>query len=82
VLETALKKGRPQRVAAVGDPDALMAKPSLSERYDVEPALHAALETPTAVARLRDGKLELWLATQAPEAARKVAAKAAGSGAS
>ena len=77
-LETALQKGKPSRVAAVGDPDALMARPSLTARYDIEPALHAALETPTAVARLRDGKLELWLATQAPEAARKVAAKAAG----
>ena len=77
-LETALQKGKPQRVAAVGDPDPLMAKPSVTARYDVEPALHAALETPTAVARLRDGKLELWLATQAPEAARKVAARAAG----
>jgi isoquinoline 1-oxidoreductase beta subunit len=77
-LEVALQKGKPQRVAAVSDPDALMARPSLTARYDIEPALHAALETPTAVARLRDGKLELWLATQAPEAARKVAAKAAG----
>ena len=77
-LETALQKGKPSRVAAVGDPDALMAKPSITARYDIEPALHAALETPTAVARLREGKLELWLATQAPEAARKVAAKAAG----
>ena len=77
-LDTALQKGKPSRVAAVGDPDALLAKPSITARYDVEPALHAALETPTAVARLRDGKLELWLATQAPEAVRKVAAKAAG----
>ena len=76
-LEAALQKGKPQRVAAVGDPDPLMAKPSVTARYDVEPALHAALETPTAVARLRQGKLELWLATQAPEAARKAAAKAA-----
>lgn len=78
VLETALQKGQPRRVAAVGDPDPLMARPSVSERYDIEPALHAALETPTAVARLRDGKLELWLATQAPAAARQAAAKAAG----
>lgn len=78
VFETALKKARSQRVAAVSDPDTLLARPSLTARYDVEPALHAALETPSAVARLRDGKLELWLATQAPEAARLAAAKAAG----
>lgn len=78
VLEAALKKVKPQRIVANGDPDPLVAKPSLSARYDVEPALHAAIETPSAAARLREGKLELWLATQAPEAARLAAAKAVG----
>jgi isoquinoline 1-oxidoreductase beta subunit len=42
-------------------------KLGLTARYDIEPALHAPLETATATARLRDGKLELWVATQAPE---------------
>jgi isoquinoline 1-oxidoreductase beta subunit len=44
----------------------------------VAPALHATLETASATARLSGGKLELWLAAQAPEAARRAAAAAAG----
>lgn len=77
-LDKALTKGEPQRLLAEGDPDALLAKPSLSARYDVEPAVHAPLETASATARLRQGVLELWIATQAPERARRAAAKAAG----
>ena len=82
-INTALQKGHPVRVAADGDPDALLdkagpAKLGLVARYDVEPALHAPLETATATARLRDGKLELWVATQAPERVRRAGALAAG----
>ncbi|MFM9934725.1 MAG: molybdopterin cofactor-binding domain-containing protein [Novosphingobium sp.] len=77
-IDTALRKGKAYRVMADGDPDALLAKPSLTSRYDIEPALHAPLETATATARLGEGKLELWIATQAPELARRVAARAAG----
>lgn len=77
-LDKALTKGEPQRLLAEGDPDALLAKPSLSARYDVEPAFHAPLETASVTARLRQGVLELWIATQAPERARRAAAKAAG----
>ena len=77
-IDTALRKGTAYRVMAEGDPDALLVKPSLTARYDVEPALHAPIETATATARLRDGKLELWIASQAPELARRVAARAAG----
>jgi len=77
-IDTALRKGAAYRVMARGDPDALLVKPSLTARYDIEPALHAPLETATATARLREGKLELWIATQAPELARRVAARAAG----
>jgi isoquinoline 1-oxidoreductase beta subunit len=36
----------------------------------------APLETACAVARLRDGLCEVWLATQAPEAARRAIADA------
>lgn len=57
-------------------------EPNLSLRYDVAPGVHATLETSTATARLADGLLELWLPTQAPEAARKAAAKALGMNAS
>lgn len=77
-LDKALTKGEPQRLLAEGDPDALLAKPSLTARYDVEPAFHAPLETASATARLRHGLLELWIATQAPERARRAAARAAG----
>lgn len=77
-LDKALDKGDAVRLMAEGDPDALLEKPVLSARYDVEPALHAPLETTSATARLRDGKLELWIATQAPERARRAAARAAG----
>ena len=52
--------------------------PDISRRYEVAPALHATLETTTATARLADGILELWLPSQAPEAARAAAAKALG----
>lgn len=77
-LDKALTKGEPQRLLADGDPDALLAKPSLTARYDVEPAFHAPLETASATARMRHGLLELWIATQAPERARRAAARAAG----
>lgn len=77
-LDKALKQGEPTRVLAEGDPDALLEKPGLSARYDVEPAFHAPLETASATARMRDGRLELWIATQAPERARRAAARGAG----
>jgi isoquinoline 1-oxidoreductase beta subunit len=77
-LDKALTKGEPERLFAEGDPDVLLAKPSLTARYDVEPAFHAPLETASATARLRHGMLELWIATQAPERARRAAARAAG----
>ena len=53
-------------------------QPTLAQRYDVEPGLHATIETSCATARLMDGTLELWLATQTPESARQAAAKALG----
>lgn len=48
----------------------------LARRYDAAPGVHATIETSTATARLQDGTVELWLATQAPEAARQAAARA------
>ncbi len=78
-LDTAVRKGITYRIATTGDPDAVIGgKPSLVARYDVATALHGSLETASCTARLRDGKLELWLASQAPEAARRAAAKALG----
>ncbi len=77
-LDTALVHGSATRIAADGDPDALLIHPTLSARYDVEPALHAPLEPASATARLAHGQLELWIATQAPEAAAQAAARGAG----
>ena len=48
--------------------------------YDIAPAVHATLETASATARIADGRLELWIASQAPEAARRAAAEAVGIG--
>jgi isoquinoline 1-oxidoreductase beta subunit len=49
---------------------------SLAVRYDVAPGLHATLETASATARFKDGRLELWAASQAPQSLRAAAAKA------
>ncbi|MEP7222422.1 MAG: molybdopterin cofactor-binding domain-containing protein [Novosphingobium sp.] len=78
-LDRAVRKAKTHRIATIGDPDGAMgAKPTLVARYDVSPMLHAGLETASCTARLLNGKLELWLASQAPEAARRAAAKAVG----
>ena len=77
-LDTGVRRGTPQRVAVRGAGDDLMARPSLALRFDVMPAAHGTIETASCTARLADGRLELWLATQAPERARAAAAKAVG----
>ncbi|MEZ5687321.1 MAG: molybdopterin cofactor-binding domain-containing protein [Caenibius sp.] len=76
-LDKAVRRGAPQRVASRGDGDEPLGdKPSYAARYDIAPAIHAGLETAAVTARLTDGKLELWLASQAPEQARRAAAAA------
>ncbi len=78
-LDAGLNRGEATRLFAAGDPDAVLAGGyTLALRYDVAPALHATLETASATARFLDGRLELWVATQAPEAARRAAARALG----
>ncbi len=52
--------------------------PNMARRYEISPGVHATIETTSATARLMDGTLELWLPTQAPEQARKAAARALG----
>ena len=71
-------------VASVGDADAALADGDAvyTATYAVAPALHATLETASATARFAAGKLELWIASQAPEAARRAAAQAVGIAAS
>ena len=79
LLDGALRRGDAVRMAERGDPDSVLAdKFELACRYEVAPALHATLETASATARLTHGRLELWLASQAPEAARRAAATALG----
>ncbi|MEP2103657.1 MAG: molybdopterin cofactor-binding domain-containing protein [Parasphingorhabdus sp.] len=78
-LEKALAEGPGTRFASRGE-----TKPAFDEhdnvqaRYQVDAALHAPMETRTAAADYQNGRLELWLATQAPAAAVKSAAKAIG----
>ncbi len=78
-LDMALRHGDEARLFETGDPDNLLEKNfDLAVRYEVEPALHAGLETTSATARFVDGKLELWMGCQAPQSAREVAAHALG----
>jgi len=80
-LDEALRLGDAEVLLERGDPYEQLAEHfSLAIRYDVAPALHATLETASATARLADGKLELWVASQAPELARRAVAKALGLG--
>lgn len=69
-------------VASSGDADGALADGNavFTATYTVAPAPHAALETASATARFADGRLELWIASQAPEAARRAAAQAVGIG--
>lgn len=75
-LDEALATGRPQRIFERGEADEGMDDPDLALRYDFEPGVHATLETSSATARYADGRLELWIASQAPEQARVAAARA------
>jgi isoquinoline 1-oxidoreductase beta subunit len=75
-LDRGVRRGDPQRIAERGVGDANMPRPSLALRYDVMPAAHGTIETASCTARLAEGRLELWLASQAPERAREAAARA------
>ncbi len=77
-LDLALREDEPTRIVTLGDPDATLAQPDVIRRYDIAPAVHATIETASATARLADGRLELWIASQAPEAVRRAVAKAVG----
>ncbi|MGZ3265050.1 MAG: molybdopterin cofactor-binding domain-containing protein [Croceibacterium sp.] len=79
-LDHGVRHGETQRVASRGEGDSEMGKLTLAARYDIAPAVHSTIETASCTARLEDGRLELWLASQAPELARRAAAKAVGLG--
>jgi len=75
-LDKAVKGARAYRIVEKGDPDGILGeKPQFSARYDIAPALHGTLETASATARLRDGRMEIWAATQAPERLRQLVAR-------
>lgn len=81
-LSDAIAKGPGSRWVRVGNVDAAMAKEAATRvfkaDYSVAAAVHAPIETRSATADYRDGRLQLWIASQAPQAARVAAAKAIG----
>ncbi|MDE2403761.1 MAG: xanthine dehydrogenase family protein molybdopterin-binding subunit [Sphingomonadales bacterium] len=78
-LDKALRSGEGHPIATAGDADAALHSPAtVTLRYDVAPALACGIETAAATARWRDGRLELWVAAQAPEQARRAVAAALG----
>ncbi len=69
------------RVTAVGDIGTLLDGGGVvAADYTAGLGVHAGLETQSATAAYRDGRLEIWLPTAAPAVARAAAARAAGLG--
>lgn len=77
-LGTLLTAGKAHVIAETGYGGEAMQRVDIGRRYEVEPAYAAPVESATATARFADGRLDLWLATQAPEQARIAAARAIG----
>jgi isoquinoline 1-oxidoreductase subunit beta len=81
-LERSIAKGSGQSQVHIGSVEGTLAKGSGTRvyhaDYSVAPAVHAPLETRSATAHFNKGRLQLWVASQAPEAARQAAAKAIG----
>ncbi|MFU7529297.1 molybdopterin cofactor-binding domain-containing protein [Qipengyuania sp. ASV99] len=77
-MDTLLTAGDSFKIAETGFGEAAMTRVDIARRYEIEPAHAAPLETASAAARYSDGRLELWIASQAPEQARAAAAKAVG----
>ena len=76
-LDDALDRGQGKVVATSGT-GSTDYRPTVALRYDITPAVHATIETASVTARLEGGRLELWMASQAPEQARRAAARAIG----
>lgn len=77
-LDTLLTSGDSFKMAETGFGEEALARVDIARRYNLEPAHAAPVETASAAARWADGKLELWIASQAPEQARASAAKVVG----
>ncbi|HEY3738550.1 MAG TPA: molybdopterin cofactor-binding domain-containing protein, partial [Bryobacteraceae bacterium] len=78
LLDTAKKPGKVVR--KVGDVDAEFAKggKTIDASYYVPHLAHAPMEPPAAVAQFKDGKFEIWTATQNPQAVQDTVAAACG----
>ncbi len=81
-ISSRFSKGKGWKIFSAGSFDAAAAKESgtriVQAEYSVSPAVHAPLETRSATAAFRSGRLELWMASQAPESAKNAAASAIG----
>jgi isoquinoline 1-oxidoreductase beta subunit len=77
-LDTVLDGGEAHVIAETGLGGAALQRVDIGRRYEVEPAYAAPVETACAAARYEGGRLDLWMATQAPEQARIAAARAIG----
>ena len=81
-LEKSFKSGGGYRLYEAGSIGGAFDKSAgtrlFHSRYFVAPAVHAPLETRSATAQFDDGRLTLWIASQAPGACRAKAAKALG----
>jgi len=76
-----LSGGAPQRsLRKDGDPDAALAGASktVEAAYTYPFIAHAPLEPQNTTAQFRDGKLELWSATQTPQGGRRLVAQTLG----
>lgn len=77
-LNTVLTGGEAFTIAETGFGRDGLQRVDIGRRYEVEPVYALPAETATAAARYADGRLDLWIASQAPEQARIAAARALG----
>jgi len=76
-LSEAIEKGPAKRFVGRGNLRAeFEAHEQVQSIYQLAPAMRAPIETPCATAEFKDGRLRLWMATQAPMAAVRAAARA------
>ena len=66
--------------ASKGDADRMLAGPGRKSEalYEAPYLAHASMEPMNCTARVRDGRVELWVPTQVPGLARELAARVAG----
>lgn len=77
LLEQAIEKGTGYRLIERGDTETSFASAKgIAAVYAIAAAPHGTIETGAVTARFADNRLELWVASQAPAAARRRAAQA------